>query len=185
MEDQEIIDLYLRRSENAISQTDIKYGKHCRRLSMNILSCPEDAEECVNDTYLTAWNTIPPQHPVSLCAFISSITRNLALKKYAYISAGKRNPEVTVSFSELEDCVSGKDTVEEAAENGRIGRAVSDFLRTLSHESRNVFLRRYWYFDSIAAIAQRFGISESKAASMLWRTRRKLRAYLQREGIDL
>jgi len=185
MEDQQIVDLYLLRSERAITETDTKYGRLCRKLAMNILSNPQDAEECVNDTYLGAWNAIPPQHPISLCAFLSRIARNLSLKKYEYLSAERRNPETAVSLSEMEDCVSGSDMVEEEAENGRTEKAISDFLRVLDDESRNVFLRRYWYFDSIAAIAQRFHISESKAASMLFRIRKKLKAHLQKEGIGL
>lgn len=185
MEDTQIIDLYLLRSENAITETDAKYGRLCRNLAMNILSNQEDVEECINDTYLGAWNAIPPQHPVSLCAFISRIARNLALKKYEYTTAQKRNPEAAVSLTELEDCVSGLDMVEEEIENTRIAKVISDFLRSQNYENRNVFLRRYWYFDSIAEIAKRFEISESKTAAMLFRMRRKLKAHLQREEIGL
>jgi len=185
MDDKQIIDLYLARAETAVTETDIKYGKLCRRLALNILSCLEDAQECVNDTYLGVWNAIPPQIPLSLCAFICRITRNLALKKYAFLSAKKRTPEVSISLSELEDCISGSDSVEDEIENARIGKVLSDFLRTLGEKDRNVFLRRYWYFDAVAVISKQFNISESKAVSTLFRTRKKLKAYLQREGIEL
>lgn len=185
MEDNQIIDLYLLRSESAITETDIKYGRLCRKLATNVLSNQEDAEECVNDTYLGVWNAIPPQQPLSLCAFVCRIARNLALKKYEYVSAAKRNPQTAVSLTELEDCISGSDMVEEEIENNRIEKAISDFLRTLDYDSRNVFLRRYWYFDSITDIEKRFNISSSKATTMLFRTRMKLKAYLQKEGIDL
>ena len=185
MEDKQIIDLYWSRSEKAISETDIKYGKLCLRLALNILLNQEDAKECINDTYLGAWNAIPPQYPISFRAFISRITRNLALKKYEYISAKKRNPKAVISLSELEDCISGSDTPEEKLENSGIEKAISDFLRSLDYNERNIFLRRYWYFDSIEDIAKRFNISGSKATSMLFRTRKKLKTYLQKEGIDL
>lgn len=185
MEDIQIIDLYIQRAESAIYETDIKYGKLCRKLAMNILSNREDTEECVNDTYLGTWNAIPPHQPLSLCAFISKITRNLALKKYEYLSAKRRNPQVTVSLSELEDCVSGSNSVEDAVENGRLVKTISDFLRALDYESRNVFLRRYWFFDSISVISKQFNFSESKVTSMLFRTRRKLQACLQRESIEI
>jgi RNA polymerase sigma-70 factor (ECF subfamily) len=185
MDDKQIIDLYMARSEDAIKETDTKYGKLCRRLAINILSNKEDAEECVNDTYLGTWNAIPPQLPLSLCAFICRITRNLALKKYEYLSAKRRNPEVNISLTELEDCVSGADTVEDAIENERIGKAISDFLRTLDDTSKNVFLRRYWFYDSIPVIAEQFSISDSKTTSMLFRTRKKLQVYLKKEGIEL
>lgn len=185
MDDKQILDLFWSRSENAVYETGMKYGKLCMRLAMNILSSLEDAEECVNDTYLGVWNAIPPQRPVSLSAFICKITRNLALKKYEYVSARKRNPVVAVSLTELEDCISGLETIEEQIENRRIEEVISEFLRTLDYIERNVFLRRYWYFDSIEEIAIRFNISNSKTTSMLFRTRKKLRSHLQKEGINL
>lgn len=185
MEDKQIIDLYWSRSEKAISETDKKYGKLCLRLALNILFNQEDAKECVNDAYLGAWNAIPPHYPASLCAFICRITRNLALKKYEYITAEKRNPKTVASLSELEDCISGSNTTEEELENSDIEKVISAFLRALDYNERNIFLRRYWYFDSIKDIAKQFKISSSKATSMLFRTRKKLKACLQREGIDL
>ncbi|MCL2152757.1 MAG: sigma-70 family RNA polymerase sigma factor [Oscillospiraceae bacterium] len=152
---------------------------------MNILRNNEDSEECVNDTYFGVWNAIPPQKPNWLSAFISRITRNLALKKYEYVTAAKRNPEVLVSLTELEECISGQDCVESEVENKRIEKAISDFLWLQDIEKRTVFIRRYWYFEPIASICKHCGISQSKAASMLYHTRQKLRQYLESEGIEL
>jgi RNA polymerase sigma-70 factor (ECF subfamily) len=185
MDDSQIIDLYIRRSENAIAETDTQYGTLCRQLAMNILSCREDAEECVNDTYLGAWNAIPPLIPASLRAFVCGIVRNLALKKYAYVTAEKRNPRAAVSLAELEECVSGCGTPEETLDDAEIARVINGFLRTLDRRSRIMFLRRYWYFDPVADIAACFGISAGSVSSTLFRTRKKLRAYLLKEGIDL
>ena len=185
MDDLKIVELYLSRSEDAIVETDLKYGRLCRYVAMNILRNKEDSEECVNDTYLGAWNAIPPQKPNRLSAFISRITRNLSLKKYEYVSAAKRNPEVLVSLTELEDCVSGQDYIEVEFENKRIEKAISDFLWQLDIDKRTVFIRRYWYFESIDSICRRCGFSQSKLTSMLYHTRQKLRQYLESEGIEL
>jgi len=180
-----IVELYLSRSENAIAETDLKYGKLCRYVAMNILRNNEDSEECVNDTYFGAWNAIPPQKPNKLSAFISRITRNLALKKHKYISADKRNPEVLISLAELEECVSGQDYVEAELENKRIEKAISDFLWQQDIVKRTVFVRRYWYFEPIDSICKRYGFSQSKVTSMLHNTRQKLRHHLESEGITL
>ena len=185
MDDSKIIELYLARSEDAIVETDLKYGKLCRYIAMNILRSIEDSDECVNDTYFGAWNAIPPQKPNKFSAFIGRITRNLALKKYAYASAAKRNPEVVVSLTELEDCVSGTDCVETELENRRIEKAISDFLWRQDIEKRTVFIRRYWYFEPIGSICARCGFSQGKVTSMLYHTRQKLREYLESEGIEL
>ena len=185
MDDLKIVELYLSRSEEAIAETDLKYGKLCRYVAMNILHNNEDSEECVNDTYLGAWNAIPPQKPNKFSAFISRITRNLALKKYEYISADKRNPEVLISLTELEECVSGQDYVEAELENKRIEKAISDFLWQQDIEKRTVFIRRYWYFEPIDSICKRCGFSQSKATSMLYHTRQKLRQHLESEGIEI
>lgn len=183
MSDSEIVELYLKRSEDAIAETDLKYGRLCRFIAMNILRSKEDGEECVSDAYFGAWNAIPPQRPEKFSAFIGRITRNLALKKYEYVSAAKRNPEAAISLEELEDCVSGGDCVETELENRRIEKAISDFLRRQSLEKRTVFIRRYWYFESVGGICKRCGLSQSKVTSMLYRTRQKLREYLESEGI--
>lgn len=185
MEDSSIIQLYWERSEQAILETDSKYGKLCRYVAMNILRSPEDGEECVNDAYLGLWNAMPPQRPSRFSVFVSRVTRNLALKKYDYLSAAKRNPEAVCSLSELEDCVSGRDSVEDELENRRVEQAVSDFLWRQEEEKRVIFLRRYWYFESIDDICRRSGYSRSKVTSMLHQTRKKLRAYLEKEGIEV
>ena len=185
MDDIKIVELYLSRSEDAIAETDLKYGKLCRYVAMNILRNNEDSEECVNDTYFGAWNAIPPQKPNRFSAFISRITRNLALKKYEYVSAAKRNPEVLVSLTELEECISGQEYVEAELENKRIEKAISDFLWQQDIEKRTVFIRRYWYFEPIDSICKRYGFSRSKVTSMLYQTREKLRQHLESEGIEL
>lgn len=185
MSDAEIVELYFARSEQAIAATDAKYGALCFYLARNILAGAEDSEECVNDTYLSLWQLIPPEQPNRFSAFISKITRNLALKKYEYITAAKRNPQAALSLTELEDCVSGNYSVENEVENHRIEQAISEFLWQQDVEKRLVFIRRYWYFDSIAAIAAQSGFSNSKVASMLHQTRQKLRVFLEREGVAL
>lgn len=175
--------MFWERSESAIRETDIKYGKLCRHIAMNIVQNIEDVEECINDTYLGAWNAMPQQRPEFLSAFFCRIARNLALKKYEYNSAKKRNAELEISLSELNDCISSGSSVESEYEVMHIAKIISDLLRTLSYENRNVFLRRYWYYDSITDIAGLFGMSESKVKSCLFRTRNKLKEYFEKEGI--
>lgn len=185
MEDQTLIDLYWSRDEAAIAQTAAKYGWLCSYIAGNILKSPEDCEECVNDSYLAVWNAIPTQRPERFSVFLSRITRNLALKRWEYLSAGKRNACAVLSLEELGESVSGRESVENALEARRIEAAISAFLRKLPEEKRVVFLRRYWYFDTIAAICRDTGSSESRVKSMLYHTRRKLREHLEREGIEL
>lgn len=185
MEDERIIELYWARDEDAIRETASKYGKLLFHITGNILSSREDSEECVNDTYLGLWNAIPQERPSPLSVFAGRIARNLALKKYAYLRAEKRNPEAVCSLEELGDCVCGRESVENEAENRRVEQLIDAFLRRLEEEKRNIFLRRYWYFDSIDAICQHTGYSQSKIKSMLFHTRRRLRDYLESEGIEL
>lgn len=185
MDDSRIIELYIARSENAITQTHLKYGKLCYYVAKNILANAEDSEECINDTYLAAWNAIPPQKPGRFSAFISRISRNLALKKHEYASAAKRNPETVLSLSELEDCVSGNGCIENELDSRRLEQAISNFLWRQDEVKRNVFIRRYWYFDTIDSIGARCGFSSSKVASMLYHTRQKLKIHLESEGIEL
>jgi len=185
MDDLKIVELYISRSEDAIAETALKYGKLCTYVAMNILHNNEDSEECVNDTYFGAWNAIPPHKPNKLSAFISRITRNLALNKYDHISAAKRNPEVSVSLSELEECISGNDHIETELEGKRIEKAINDFLWQQDIEKRTVFIRRYWYFDPIDSICKHCGFSQSKVTSMLYHTRQKLRQFLESEGIKV
>lgn len=185
MEDQKIIELYWARLEEAIQETSLKYGKLCQYIANNILSNLEDSEECVNDTYLSLWTAIPPEKPRYFAAFIGRITRNLALKRYEYLSAAKRNPQAICSLDELGQCVSGSDYIESELENKRIEAAINRFLWQQDPEKRNVFILRYWYFASIANICQRTGFSQSKVKSMLYQLRRKLQIYLESEDIAL
>ena len=185
MEDKEIIELYWARDESAITETSVKYGKLCFHIAKNILANHEDSEECVNDTYLGLWNAIPKQRPTRFSVFASRIARNLALKKFEYLSAAKRNPEAICSFEELEDCVSGKEYIENELENRRIEQTIDKFLWQQGEEKRNVFIYRYWYFESISSICNRTGFSQSKVKSMLFELRQKLRTYLESEGIEL
>ena len=185
MEDDGIIELYWERKENAIKETALKYGKLCTYIARNILSSYEDSEECVNDTYFAVWNAIPKERPNRFSAFISRITRNLALKKYEYISAAKRNPAAITSLEELEDCISGVDSVESEVEKRRIESTIDKFLWRQSEEKRNIFIRRYWYFDSIENICKSTGFTQSKIKSMLYQMRKELRKYLESEGIEV
>ena len=178
MEDRQILELYFARRQEAISETKAKYGAFCLRIAGNILQSREDAEECENDVYLKAWNAIPPSAPDPLAPYLGKLARNLALNRYAYLHAQKRNPELTVVFEELEDCAAGL----EPREDGEIARAISRFLGGEQKEARVLFMRRYWYGDSIRDIAARFAFSESKVKSSLLRTRRKLKLYLEKEG---
>lgn len=185
MDEQSLIDLYWTRDEKAIQETETKYGKLCTYIAKNILNSYEDCEECVNDTYFTVWNLIPVQRPNRFSAFISRITRNLALKRYEYISAEKRNPSAVMSLDELGDCVSDKYSVETEIENKRIEETIDVFLGQQKDEKRNIFIRRYWHFDSIESICKRTGFSQSKVKSILYEMRIKLRKYLESEGIDV
>ena len=185
MDDDKIIELYWEREENAIKETSLKYGRLCTYIARNILSNCEDSEECVNDTYLAVWNVIPDARPKRFSAFISRITRNLALKKFEYISAAKRNPATITSLEELGDCISGVDSVESEVEKRRIENTIDRFLWEQNEERRNIFIRRYWYFDSIDNICKCTGFTQSKIKSMLYEMRKKLRKYLEREGIEV
>ncbi len=185
MEDEKIIQLYWTRNENAIAETSLKYGRLCNYIANNILSNREDSEECVNDSYLALWNAIPENHPNRFSVFLSRIVRNIALKKYAYISAAKRNPSAVTSLEELGDCVSGTDSVETEMERKQIVAAIDRFLCHQGEEKRNVFIRRYWYFDSIEEICKRTSSSKSRIISMLYGMRCKLRKYLESEGIEI
>ena len=185
MEDRQIIELYWERDEEAIRETDAKYGRLCQYIAQNILVSPEDAEECVNDTWLGVWNAIPPQRPSRFSAFVGRITRNLALKRFDYLNAAKRSSETVRSLEELGDCVSGRASVEDELENRRVEEAIDAFLWSLEEEKRTVFIRRYWYFDSIGVICRHTGWSQSKVKSMLYHTRQKLRDHLESEDIEL
>lgn len=185
MEDQGIVHLYLERSQQAIVETKNKYGAYCRVIARNILSSYSDVEECENDTYLAAWNAIPPTMPRKFSVFLGRITRNIALDKYGYNTAKKRNREFEVILTELEDCLSSTDTVETVYEAGEIAKVINQFLYDIDEQARHLFIRRYWYTESIKDLAMRFNMSTSKVKSILFRTRNKLRIHLDKEGVKL
>ena len=183
MQDVQIIELFFARDQQAIMATSDKYNNYCMRIAMNILHNEGDSEECVNDAYLATWNSIPPQRPDSLSAYIARITRNLAINRYKAKMAERRGGgEFAVSLDELDECVA--DQASSLTEEN-LGELISKFLYTQSKETRQVFVRRYFYNDSIADIVHRFGMSESKAKSMLHRTRTSLRAFLLKHDIHV
>ena len=183
MEDERIVALYWSRTETAITETASKYGSYLNSISYNILFNHEDAQECVNDTYHNAWNSMPPHRPSILSTFLGKITRRISIDRWRNMRADKRGGgELNLALEELEDCVSGLGSVEDEIERGELTKLFNDFLNTLPATERRVFLCRYWYMDSIQSIAQQFGFSQSKVASMLHRTRAKLRVVLEKEG---
>jgi len=181
--DEEIVELYWQRSESALSETAAKYGDYCSYIAYNILYNREDTEECVNDTYLDAWNSMPPHRPSILSTFLGKITRRISLDRWRRKHAGKRGGgELDLVFDELEDCIADSDNTETKIEQQEMARIIGEFLDALPAAERRIFLRRYWYMDSIAGIALDFNFTESKTVSMLYRTRQKLRAKLKSEG---
>ena len=184
MEDRQIIDLYFRRDEDAIVRTREKYGGYCYHIAANILPLREDAEECVSDTWLRAWNAIPPARPDPLRSWLGRVTRNLALSHWRKDRAQKRGgSEAALAFEELSDCLSGGEEPERVVEASALADAVNAFLATLKPRERSLFLARYWYFAPVREIAARTGKSESAVKSSLLRTRRKLYDYLNEEGL--
>ena len=184
MEDSKIIELFFARSEDAIKHTDETYGRRLYHLAENIVKNGQDAEESVSDTYLKAWDTIPPQKPRHFFAYLAKICRNLALNKLDWKTAAKRNAEVVSLTQEMETCIPDK-TRDREMEDKELSAVLDRFLRTLTQDNQMVFLRRYWYADTVREIAQRYGISESAVTMRLRRTRDKLAAYLKKEGIPV
>lgn len=181
--DEHIVGLYWQRSESAITETAAKYGDYCHSIAYNILASREDAEEVVNDTYVDAWNNMPPHKPSILSTFLGKITRRISIDRWRKKHAGKRGGgEMDLVLDELEDCISAPTDVEVEMEQREMRRIMKSFLDALPATERRVFLQRYWYMDTIAVIAGKFGFSESKTASMLHRTRKKLREKLESEG---
>lgn len=186
MTDEQIIALYWERSENAIQETDIKYGTLCRGIAYRILQDRLDAEECVDDGYMRLWNTIPPERPQRLRAFLAKIVRNLALNRYERETALKRGGgEVAATLEELSGCIPGKDDIDTHMEEKELRRILSGFLRTMKKTERMIFLMRYWELQPIAQIAKVTRASESKVKMSLLRSRNKLKAVLEKEGIGL
>ena len=185
MDDNKILDLYFARSEQAIMETDQKYGSYCFHIASHILSNPSDAEESVNDTYYTAWKLIPPRRPQRLATFLGKLTRNLSIDRWRKNTAGKRgNGETQLLLDELEECLPGGENPEQAFSKKELLRCVNSFLEALTETERKVFVCRYWYLDTTQKIADRFGFSQSKVTAMLHRIRGKLRKRLEREGLQ-
>lgn len=186
MEDTEIIALYWARDERAVSETAEKYGRYCHSVAYRILQNKEDSEECVNDTYTGAWNTIPPHRPELFSAFLAKITRRISLNRLRNKTAERRGGgQYTVTLEELTECIPSSLSAEETLEAHELTRILNEFLDGLSTDERRVFLCRYWYLDPIKDIAKRFSFGESKVKMMLKRTREKLLIHLEKEGITL
>ncbi len=186
MSDDRIVELFWQRSENAVEETKKQYGSFLYYISFGILKNKEDAEEIVNDTYLNAWNSIPPQKPHSLKAFLSKIVRNLSLNRIRDNSSQKRGGgEYETSLEELKECVSGKDNVENNIDYIFLTKIINEFLRELPNEPRRIFIKRYWYLLSVYDISNEMNQSESKVKSILMRTRKKLAEKLKEEGFDI
>lgn len=184
IDDSKIIELYFARDERAIKETDMKYGKLCYSIAYNILNNTEDSDECVNDTYNGVWNAIPPVKPNSLMAFLCKIARNLSLKRLEYNSRGKRSKNMLVSLDELASILPDERYAPDVSDED-IGKLISEFLRMQKDDVRNVFIRKYYFFDSIEEIAERFDFTESKVKNMLFHTRNKLKNYLIKEGVEI
>ncbi len=177
MNDQDIINLYFARDEQAIRETDNKYGNLCMQISMNVLASKPDAEECVSDTYLKTWNSIPPTRPNSLCAFVCKIARNLSLNRLRDLRRDKRNRELTISFEELEDCIPMPDE-----SKNELSHLLTEFLNKQNEDDRVLFMGRYWFHCSVTDLAKRMGMKPNAVSQRLYKTREKLRAHLEERG---
>jgi len=183
MEDEAIVSLYWERSEQAINETEQKYGGFCYSIAYNLLHNTEDASESVNDTYLEAWNSMPPHKPNSLSAFLGRITRRLSVDRWRSAHAQKRGGgEYPLLLDELSECIPSESSVEVQVELKELAKSVNQFLNSLSEEKRQVFLRRYWYGDSMEELANKFAFSVSKVKSLLFHVRESLREHLKKEG---
>lgn len=188
MDDSKIVELYWARDEAAIAETDKKYGAYCHRIAMNILSNAQDAEECVNSTYHNAWNAMPPHRPAMLSTFLGKITRNLSLQYIRKKNAARRGGgESVVPFEELSECIPASEEYSVCSEMDaeRLGELINSYLQTVSKDARMLFIGKYFYFDKIDDIAKRLGMKESRAKTLLYRTRNGLREYLKNEGVDV
>lgn len=183
MDDKTIIEMYFGRDERALRETSERFGGLCFRIAYNILGSREDAEESVNDAYLAVWNAIPPAKPDSLRAFVCRIARNQALKRLEYNTAKKRLPGALVPFSELEELLPSYGSPDVSAEE--LGALIGEFLKAQSADARCVFVRRYWFFDTVSEIARKYSFSESKVKTLLSRTRNRLKSFLNKEGYNI
>ena len=186
MEDSKIVDLYWSRSENAITETNKKYGRYCYYIAYQILCSHEDAEEVVSDTYLKTWNTIPPKKPDPLKPYVGTISRNEALDRYDKRNAEKRGEgQLAVALDELSECVSDHKRNEDIDSSIDLQNALNKFIASLNFKTRNIFVRRYWYMSSVSEIAEDFRMKESNVKMLLMRTRNKLKVYLEKEGFKV
>ncbi len=186
MEDKDIIELYFARDEKAIDETARRYKAYCFTVAFGVLGSREDAEECVNDTYVGAWSSIPPERPASLRAYLGKIARNCALKKWRSRNTAKRGGEVSIAYEELAECLpSARNCPVQSLEAAELTRCINSFISTLEDRERRLFVGRYWYFYSIADLAKSFGISQSNAKVSLHRLREKLRTVLEKEGYEI
>lgn len=184
MDDRSIIALFQKRDEKAIKETDAKYGGYIYTVSYNILRNNEDSEECKNDTYLDTWYSIPPANPTFFSAFLAAIARRISIDMLRRKSADKRGGgETVISINELDECIPSDKNINDELENERIAKIISDFLGSLPADECDVFMRRYWYFDTIEEICTAYGFGKSKVKTMLMRTRKKLRSHLEKEGV--
>ncbi len=186
MTDEEIVALYFDRSQEAIRETDHKYGRYCYTIAYRVLGDHEDSDECVNDTYLRTWKAIPPKHPRLLSAFLGKITRNLALDRWERNHAARRGAEsgqLPLALEELQECVSGGDSTEAVVDRLVLAQILNRFLEELPEQTRKLFVGRYWYFDSTKELAWKYGMSEANVKTSLFRARGRLRETLQKEGI--
>ena len=186
MEDEQIVSLYWQRSESAIRETEQKYDRYLTKIAYNILSDHEDSRESVNDTYLAAWNSIPPHRPSVLSAYLGKLTRRISIDIFRCRNREKRKAsEYALSLSELGDCISAGNTTEDMVNVKLLADAIGIYLRLIPEEARNAFLGRYYYLDSLKEVAAYCGMTESKAKTVLYRTRQGLKDYLKKEGFDL
>ena len=183
MDDQSIVALYWDRSEQAIAETDRKYGAYCHSIAYHALANNEDAEESVSDTYMAAWNQLPPHRPSILATFLGKITRRISINRWKAKNTAKRGGgQITLALEELDSCVDGTQDLEASSDARELSACLNRFLDSLPKAERDIFLRRYWFFDPIAAIAESYGFTQSKVTSMLHRMRGKLRKQLEKEG---
>ncbi len=185
MEDKEIVDLYWARSENAIRETAKKYGRYCHYIAYQILSNDSDAEEVVNDTYLKAWKTIPPNMPDSLKAYVGMICRQISLDRSEAQKAKKRNRPYELVLDELAECIPSSDGSRDPGESFALREALNQFIWSLPDQTQNIFVRRYWYSSPVSEIAEEYGMTENHVSVLLFNTRKKLKKFLSREGFDL
>ncbi len=186
MKDDQIIELYWQRNENAIRETQAQYGNYCHAIAEHILHDDKDSEECVNDTWLQAWNTIPPQRPAYLQLYLAKITRNLAFGRYRASHAKKRGGgEVNVVLEELAECLAGTSDVETEYLGRELADSINCFVRSLPEREGNLFIRRYFYTESISTIAKRYRLTENHTMVILSRVRKRLRKFLEKEGYEI